>query len=72
MKIDWNHVTKFSQLIAIILFIAVFGLGFWLGEDYEYHAFINALHANPLGAYAPVPVPNPNINLPGGHTTSTK
>ncbi len=39
--IDWNHVTKYSQLAAIILFVVVFALGFWLGKTYEYHAFVN-------------------------------
>lgn len=41
-NIDWNHVTRYSQLIAIVLFVGVFVLGFFLGKTYEYHAFINA------------------------------
>lgn len=28
----WNTVTKFSQIVAIILFVAVFALGFYLGK----------------------------------------
>jgi uncharacterized membrane protein (Fun14 family) len=31
MKIEWNKVTWYSQVIAIILFVAVFALGFYLG-----------------------------------------
>lgn len=44
-SIDWNHVTKYSQFIAIVLFVGVFALGFWLGYLYEYHSFVNALNA---------------------------
>jgi hypothetical protein len=44
-NIKWNEVNRFSQLIAIILFVAVFVLGFELGKAFEYHAFLNALHA---------------------------
>jgi membrane-bound inhibitor of C-type lysozyme len=43
MNIAWNTVTRFSQLIAIIVFVGVFALGFWLGTRYEYHAFLNAI-----------------------------
>lgn len=43
--VDWTHVTKFSMVAAIVLFVGVFVLGFWLGMTYEYHAFINALNA---------------------------
>lgn len=39
--IKWNEVNRFSQLIAIVLFVAVFVLGFYLGKTYEYHAFMN-------------------------------
>ena len=40
--IKWNEVNRFSQLIAIVLFVGVFVLGFYLGKTYEYHAFLNA------------------------------
>jgi membrane-bound inhibitor of C-type lysozyme len=33
--ITWNEVTRFSQIAAIVLFVAVFGLGFLLGKSYE-------------------------------------
>jgi len=35
MKIQWNKVTWYSKLIAVVLFIAVFFLGFYLGREYE-------------------------------------
>ncbi len=35
MKIEWNQVTRLSQLIAIVLFVAVYGVGFWVGMTYE-------------------------------------
>ncbi len=31
MKIVWDKVTKFSQIIAIILFVGVFLLGLFIG-----------------------------------------
>jgi membrane-bound inhibitor of C-type lysozyme len=34
-KIKWNEVTGLSQIIAIVLFVAVFGVGFYVGEKYE-------------------------------------
>lgn len=45
MRIEWNAVTRYSQIIAIVLFVGVFALGFWLGTAYEYHAFLNAIPA---------------------------
>lgn len=35
MAIEWRRVTWYSQLAAIILFLAVFALGFKLGERSE-------------------------------------
>jgi len=32
MSIKWNRVTWYSQVVAIILFLAVFALGFWIGK----------------------------------------
>jgi membrane-bound inhibitor of C-type lysozyme len=34
-NIEWRHVTWYSQLFAIVLFLDVFGLGFWLGLQQE-------------------------------------
>ena len=42
-KITWNEVNGLSQVVAVILFVAVFGLGFFLGETYQYHAFMNGI-----------------------------
>jgi len=33
-KIQWNKVTWYSKLIAVILFLAVFAWAFYLGEQY--------------------------------------
>ena len=35
MKIIWNKVTKFSQIVAIILFVTVFFVGISIGEKSE-------------------------------------
>jgi membrane-bound inhibitor of C-type lysozyme len=43
--IKWNQVTPFSQAFAIVLFVAVFVLGFFLGQKYEFHAFLNGQKA---------------------------
>lgn len=33
MKIEWNKVTKLSQIVAIVLFVAVYFYGFYLGSQ---------------------------------------
>jgi hypothetical protein len=33
MKIQWNKVTWYSKLIAIVLFLLVFGLGIYVGSQ---------------------------------------
>ena len=35
MAIEWNKVTKLSQLVAIIIFVATFALAFYLGMTWE-------------------------------------
>ena len=35
MKIIWNKVTSFSQIVAIVLFVAVFFAGILVGKKYE-------------------------------------
>jgi membrane-bound inhibitor of C-type lysozyme len=35
MKIQWNKVTKFSQIVAIVLFVAVFFVGYIIGRKVE-------------------------------------
>jgi hypothetical protein len=41
-NVVWNEVTGLSQFIAVVMFVGVFALGFFLGRTYEYRAFINA------------------------------
>lgn len=45
MNIIWNRVTKFSQAIAIVLFLAVFAVAFQLGRRFE-QAFILGFPVN--------------------------
>ena len=35
MKIEWNKVTKFSQIVAIVLFLFVYYVGFETGRTFE-------------------------------------
>ena len=35
MRIEWNKVTWYSKLAAVIIFAATFFLGFYLGRQYE-------------------------------------
>lgn len=35
MTIVWNKVTKFSQIVAIVLFVVVFLVGFQIGRTFE-------------------------------------
>jgi membrane-bound inhibitor of C-type lysozyme len=35
MNIKWKEVTWYSQIAAIIIFVGIFCLGFFLGEKYE-------------------------------------
>lgn len=52
--IKWDQVTSFSQLVAVVLFVAVFAAGFFLGERYEYHAFLNAQKSMETSGPAPL------------------
>lgn len=45
MQIEWNTVRWYSQAVAIVLFVGVFALGFYLGQRYQIRAFENALKA---------------------------
>jgi hypothetical protein len=36
MKIIWNKVTPFSQIVAIALFLIVFGVGYYIGYSCGY------------------------------------
>lgn len=35
MKIEWNKVTRFSQIVAIVLFLVVYIVGFQVGRQFE-------------------------------------
>ena len=35
MTIEWRRVTWYSQLVAIVLALVIFGLGYWLGGRSE-------------------------------------
>lgn len=35
MKIEWNRVTRLSQIVAVVLFVGVFVWGFCLGTRFQ-------------------------------------
>lgn len=53
-SIPWNTVTRYSQALAIVLFVGVFVLGFLLGKEYELRAVRNGF-AQYAGAPAALP-----------------
>lgn len=46
-EIEWNKVTWYSKLLAVILFVAVFFLGFYLGAEF---GKINSMFENSSGS----------------------
>ncbi len=42
MKIKWKEVTRFSQAVAVVLFVVVFFLGFSLGRGFENNFILGA------------------------------
>jgi hypothetical protein len=45
MNIEWNSVTWYSQIVAIVMAVGIFALGFYLGQQYQMKAYENALKA---------------------------
>jgi len=37
MKIEWNKVTRLSQIVAVVLFVGVFCFGLFLGRKVGVH-----------------------------------
>ncbi len=35
MRIEWNRVTWYSKLTAVVLFVSTFALGGYLGTEYQ-------------------------------------
>jgi hypothetical protein len=58
MKLQWTIVTPLSQMLAIVLFVGVFGLGFYLGRGYqaaiEPQIVIVATSTSPIATSTPV------------------
>ena len=53
-NIEWRHVTWYSQVLAIVLFLDVFGLGFWLGlqdEGVKIASLLESTHQSALRAH---------------------
>lgn len=61
MKIKWNEVTRFSQIVAIILFLIVFFVGFLIGRKFEEKVFLKT-------SLTPVVQPAGTISYTGGTT----
>ncbi len=45
MNVRWNEVTWYSKLIAVVLFVLVFLIGFWAGSAYQQKKY---LASNPI------------------------
>lgn len=45
MNIKWNEVTWYSQIVAIVMAVGIFALGFYLGQQYQIKAYENAVKA---------------------------
>lgn len=44
MNIEWNKVTWYSKFIAMILFVGVFYLGYWLGVQKAQKIYVIVPH----------------------------
>ena len=51
MKIEWNKVTWYSKLLAVLVFIATFIIAFNLGILYEQMNIETAITATPILAH---------------------
>ena len=47
-KIEWNKVTWYSQLAAVVVFIAALGIAFKFGIYYEYVYVQSSLFGTPV------------------------
>jgi|SRR3989344_353321 len=62
--IQWNKVTWYSQVIAIVLFVGVFALGFYLGTQYQVEKNLQAVA--PVAIFA---TSSQNFSNSNGSTT---
>ena len=53
MAIIWNRVTWYSKLLAVILFLGVFALGFYLGGAYNQAAHPSSVFVMQVGSSTP-------------------
>jgi hypothetical protein len=67
MYISWTRVTWYSQIIAIILFFAIFVVGIWLGTKVE--AVKISSHAAVQGIRSDQPNVPPNHSIPAATYT---
>ena len=44
MAIEWNKVTWYSKITAVILFVGVFYLGYWLGTQKAQKIYVIVPH----------------------------
>ncbi len=49
IKIEWNKVTWYSKLAAVVVFLATFGIAFKLGIYYEYVYVQTSILGAPVG-----------------------
>ena len=58
MKIEWNKVTWYSKLAAVIIYVGTFAIAFYLGRMYEaqHPAYDFSAHMQAGGVAHPSPV----------------
>lgn len=66
MTIEWGRITWYSQLIAIVVALVIFGLGFYFGERIEAERVLRA-GAAPTQMGTPITA-TADFTCDGGHT----
>lgn len=56
MTIEWNRVTWYSKLAAVIVFVGTFFLGFWLGTMKAEKVYVEVPHISRVTAAPSLPV----------------
>ncbi|HVW82555.1 MAG TPA: hypothetical protein VHC68_01240 [Candidatus Paceibacterota bacterium] len=67
MALEWNRVTWYSKLLAVLLFLATFAVAFALGREY---GLLEATPSASVGASLPAGQGSPESGAPGAASSS--